>query len=109
MSGLLMRSVDRWPRWLPRREFQTTTRPDFGQWVPRIVSHLGSIDPTICCPLAAPARPVRRTRRPADLSSGECGYTRHPRAVVTFTCHHQLPGDAGNLVGERYSGKLRRL
>ena len=27
MSGLLMRSVDRWPRWFPRREFQTPQRP----------------------------------------------------------------------------------
>src|ERR1017187_9195410 len=48
--------LDRWPRWLPRREFQTTTRPGFGQWVPRSVSHLGSIDPTICPSLAARAR-----------------------------------------------------
>ena len=27
MSGLLMRLVDRWPRWFPRREFQTRQRP----------------------------------------------------------------------------------
>jgi hypothetical protein len=27
MSGLLMRLVDRWPRWFPRREFQTLQRP----------------------------------------------------------------------------------
>jgi hypothetical protein len=48
MSGLLMRSFcDRWPRWFPRHEFQSTTRPLFGQWVPRICSHPGSIDPTI--------------------------------------------------------------
>ena len=39
--------LDRWPRWFPRREFQSITRPVLGQWVPRIVSHLGSIDPAI--------------------------------------------------------------
>jgi len=27
MSGLLVRLVDRWPRWFPRREFQTRQRP----------------------------------------------------------------------------------
>jgi hypothetical protein len=27
MSGLFMRLVDRWPRWFPRREFQTLQRP----------------------------------------------------------------------------------
>src|ERR1700680_2787713 len=39
--------LNRWPRWFPRRELQSTTRPDFGQWVPRTVSHLGASDPTI--------------------------------------------------------------
>src|SRR6266403_529634 len=80
-----------------------------GQWVPRSVSHLGSIDPTICCPLAAPAQPVRRTRRPADLLSGECLCARHPRAIVTFARRHQLPCDAGNLVGERHRREFWRL
>jgi len=48
MSGLFDAvGLNRWPRWFPRRKFQTTTRPIFGQWVPRTVSHLGSIDPTI--------------------------------------------------------------
>src|SRR5258708_4236142 len=32
--------LNRWPRWFPRREFQSTTRPRFGQSVPRTVSHL---------------------------------------------------------------------
>src|SRR5260370_1372170 len=39
--------LGRWPRWFPRHEFQSTTRPVFGQWVPRICSHPGSIDLTI--------------------------------------------------------------
>src|SRR3981189_8028 len=60
-------------------------------------------------PLAAPAQPVRRTRRPADLLSGECRCARHPRAVVTFARRHQLPGDAGNPVGERHCGEFWRL
>jgi len=66
MSGLLMRlRFTAGQDGFPRREFQTHRRPAFGQWVPRTVSHLGSIDPTICSPLAAPAQPVRRTRRAA--------------------------------------------
>jgi hypothetical protein len=72
MSGLLMRLVDRWPRWFPRREFQTTKRPFFGQWVPRIFSHLGSIDPYHLSPFAAPAQPVGELIRPVDLLGGEC-------------------------------------
>ena len=91
----------------PRREFQTHRRPVLGQWVPRIVSHLGSIDPTISS-LAAPAQPVRRTR-PTDLLSGGGRCTGHPRAVVTLACRHQLPGDAGSPVGERHRCELRRL
>src|SRR5450756_1860099 len=78
-----------------------------GQWIPRIVSHLGSIDPTICSPLAAPAQPVGELCRPADLLSGECRW--HPRAVVTLARRHQLPGDAGDLVGERHRREFRRL
>src|ERR1700687_2316009 len=60
-------------------------------------------------PLAAPARPVRRTCRPADLLSGECRCARHPRAVVTLARRHQLPGDAGNLIGERHRREFWRL
>src|SRR6202158_710900 len=60
-------------------------------------------------PLAAPARPVRRTRRPADLLSGECRCARHPRARFPPARRHQLPGDAGNLVGERHRHEFWRL
>src|ERR1700722_188643 len=52
---------------------------------------------------------VWRTRRPADLLGGERRCTRHPRAIVTFARHHQLPGDAGNLVGECHGRMFRRL
>src|ERR1700732_5213731 len=55
--------LNRWPRWFPRRELQSTTRPDFGQWVPRIVSHLGSIDPAISLLLQLR---FRRRGEPAD-------------------------------------------
>src|SRR3954452_4313528 len=41
-------------------------------------------------PLAAPARPVWRTRRPADLLGGQRRCVRHPRAVVTLACYHQF-------------------
>src|SRR5271168_861427 len=60
-------------------------------------------------PLAAPAQPAGGSCRPADLLSGECRCTGHPRAIVTLTRRQQLPGDTGNLVGKRHSGKLRRL
>src|SRR3954464_15088870 len=60
-------------------------------------------------PLAAPARPVWRTRRPADLLGGQRRCVRPPRAGVTLACYHQLPGDAGILVGERHGGELWRL
>ena len=32
-----------------------------------------------------------------------------PRTVVTLSCRHQLPGDAGGLVGQRHGRQLRRL
>src|SRR6267378_7805313 len=38
--------------------------------------------------------------RPADPLSSGCGCAGHPRAIVTFAGRHQLPGDAGDLVGE---------
>src|SRR6202011_2990194 len=102
-------AFDRWPRWFSAARAPNTPATFTSQWIPRTVSHLGSIDPTICSPLAAPAQPVRRTRRPADLLSGECRCARHPHAVVTFARRHQLPGDAGNLVGERHRREFWRL
>src|SRR3977135_948972 len=48
MSGLLLRLVDRWPRWFSATRVPNTPATFTGQWVPRIVSPLGSIDPTIC-------------------------------------------------------------
>ena len=48
MSGLLVRLVDRWPRWFSATRVPNTPATLTGQWVPRVVSHLGSIDPTIC-------------------------------------------------------------
>src|SRR5665647_2933355 len=47
MSGLLVRG-DRWPRWFSATRVPNTPATFTGQWVPRSVSHLGSIDPTIC-------------------------------------------------------------
>src|ERR1700738_4274820 len=39
---------DRWPRWFSATRVPNTPATFTGQWVPRIFSHLGSIDPTIC-------------------------------------------------------------
>src|SRR5665213_3675837 len=50
-----------------------------------------------------------RLGRPTDLLSGDCGCIGHPHTVVTLTRRQQLPGDAGNLVGERHRRELRRL
>src|SRR5882672_10994555 len=60
-------------------------------------------------PLAAPAQPVARTRPTDLLSGGSHRCLGHPRAVVTLACRHQLPGDAGGLVGQRHCRLLRRL
>ena len=56
-------------------------------------------------PLAAPAR---RTRS-ADPLGGSRGCSLHPCTFVTPSRHHQLPGDAGILVGERHGCEFRRL
>src|SRR5580692_10054713 len=44
-----------------------------------------------------------------SVSGGECRFGIHPRSVVTFTCRHELPGDAGNFVGKRDGRQLWRL
>src|SRR6266436_10255873 len=59
--------------------------------------------------LAAPAQSVRRTRPTDLLSGGSHRCLGHLRAVVTLACRHQLPGDAGNLVGERHRREFWRL
>src|SRR5471032_2776629 len=48
LPHLLVRLVVRWPRWFSATRVPNTPATFTGQWVPRIVSHLGSIDPTIC-------------------------------------------------------------
>src|SRR5882757_5687637 len=60
-------------------------------------------------PLAAPVQPVARTRPTDLLSSGSHRCLGQPRAVVTLAPRHQLPGDAGNLVGESHRRELWRL
>src|SRR4051812_19599649 len=49
--------VNRWPRWFSATRVPNTATTFTGQWVPRIFSHLGSIDPSIS-PFAAPAQPI---------------------------------------------------
>jgi hypothetical protein len=66
----------RWPRWFPRREFQTGMAVFF-RWVPRSVSRLGSIDRTICF-VSCKVRPRRafagRAERVTPLPRPERGY-----------------------------------
>src|SRR2546429_7378849 len=109
MSGVDAVTLDRWPRWFPRRELQTTTRPSSANG-----SHgLSRTSDRSILPsaLLLQLRLSRcgETRRPADLSSGECRCAKHPRAVVTLARRHQLPADAGNLVGECHGREFGRL
>src|SRR3989442_1819502 len=91
---------------------------------------LGSIDHTICSVLSK-LRPQRETtvaltpnslrighrdhlpqgsamlRRSSRLVCGELG--QDTRAIVAFAADHQLPGDARDLIGQRYRGELGRL
>ena len=62
MSGLLMRFGGRWPRWFSAMRVPNTAATFTGQWVPRIFSHIGSIDPTIC--LLLQLRPNRWATSP---------------------------------------------
>ena len=50
----------------------------------------------------------RRHHQPADLLS-DGGCIKHPPTIVTLARRQQLPGDAGNLVGERDRCKLGRF
>ena len=69
---------------------------------PTDVSRLGSILPTIRSSLAAPSQPVLLTL-PTCRSLKPRLRMRHAfAAVFSLAGRHQLPGDAGNLVGERH-------
>jgi hypothetical protein len=57
MSGLLVRFGEPLAKMVFRDASSKHASDLTGQWVPRIVSHLGSIDPSIS-PSAAPAQPI---------------------------------------------------
>jgi len=40
---------------------------------------------------------------------GDCRRGIDPRRVVRLPCDHQLPGDAGHLIGERHGGEFGGL
>ena len=105
-----------------------------GQWIPRSFARHRSIDhahlPSVaracvaCIPRLRPIRACRRRAEPRSrLAAGhrrrrrEAALTaartaRHcPRwtATVLLAADHQLPGDAGQLVGQRHRRQLRRL
>ena len=93
MSGLLMRHVR------PRAKMVFATRVPIthatlsGQWVPRICSHLGTIDRTISSALAAPVRPVGEPSGRPNLST-----TRRPLwhrfGRQAARCHNPLPSSS---------------
>jgi len=114
MSGLIEAVThDRGPRWFPQRESQTLGRP---------------VTAAACCgfphvsdrPIAICSFPckVRYQRgrfasfmlsRCADPSGGG-GRNRGSRVgPVSLAAHHELPGDACDLVGQRHGHEFRRL
>ena len=108
MSGLLVRLVDRWPRWFSAMRAPNTAATFTGQWVPRIFSHLGSIDlPSVS--FCSSGSTGWRPGLPADLLGGELRCQGHPLTVVTLARRQQLPGNAGRLVGKCHRCKFRRL
>src|SRR5882757_6261573 len=68
-------------------------------WIARSVSCPGSIDPPSAPSVASPAS-AGRVILPISSSGG---------LFVGLSGCHQLPGDAGGLVGQRHGGELGRL
>ena len=76
-------ACDRWPRWVPRHEFQTSQRPLAAIESLRIVSYLGSIDRYHLLSLAASGSAGRgEPGRLANLSGGDCRSGLGNRAAV---------------------------
>jgi hypothetical protein len=70
MSGLLIRSVTAGQDGFRDASSKQPSDLLFGQWVPRILSHLGSIDPTIyssCSSGLGKVREPERFANPSDL------------------------------------------
>ena len=81
------------------------------RWAPRTVSRFGSIDRTICS-ISSKLRPQRDVtcrfpliwlRRLVHPGRDDMG------RIVVLAADHQLPGDAGHLVGQRHGGELGRF
>src|SRR5262249_52910074 len=100
---------NRWPRWYSQPWFQTglsassAGRSDGVSWVFRSPDRTTSL-------CSSKPRPWRRAlalrqSRSGGGRDGGCG----SGAVVSLAADHQLPGDAGGLVSECYSGQLGRL
>src|SRR5229473_2098003 len=106
MSGLLMRSV--WTAGQDGFRDASSKQPHDLSWANGSHGLSRTLDRSIL-PSAPLAAPLSRTSRSADLSGGGRRCTEHPRAVVTLTGHHQLPGDTGNLVGECHGREFCRL
>src|SRR5215469_1830537 len=81
------------------------------RWAPRIASRFGSIDRTICW-FSSKLRLQRDAicRFPLIWL---CGLVHPGRddmgGIIVMSADHQLPGDAGPLVGQRHSGELGRF
>src|SRR5271163_5029703 len=110
MSGLLGAVVhDRWPRWFPRREFHTEARRRASLDCPDCLP--SRIDRSTICSFSCKVRPRRDVRGcprlapPISLSGCRRRGQRAP-GVIDLAGRHQLPGDAGDLVGERHGSEL---
>ncbi|WP_208639287.1 hypothetical protein, partial [Bradyrhizobium forestalis] len=69
MSGLLVRRVGPLAKMVSAMRVPINHATLIGQWVPRICSHLRSIDRTISSALAAPVRPVGEPAGRPNLST----------------------------------------
>jgi hypothetical protein len=101
---------ERWPRWFPRQEFQTESRPYRGPL--ENAECFSSV--SICsssCKFGHQLSTVSVGVAPRVwLISGPRPPTRRaPLLRRVFARNHQFPGDASRLVGQCHGGQLRRL
>jgi hypothetical protein len=108
---------ERWPRWVPRPEFQTDVRPCGATTICGVSRDLDrSITPSPCH-LARTVIGSARERAigssgsscQAEDLSGTARTNGNALRCIALARHHEFPGDPGNLVGQGDRGQLGRL
>ena len=104
---------ERWPRWVPRREAQTTMRPRSATGICGFAHVLDRSNATCSSSCKVRHQPGTDAGLPCSVPGPilqgaccACGCWFHG---VSFARDHQLPGDAGELVGQRHCHELWRL